>query len=50
MPDGVDRQTERLGSFLRGHASEIAHFNESRERLVFLSQVLNSVVQLDKFD
>jgi hypothetical protein len=50
VTDDVDRKAERLGRFLRGHATEIAHFDQPGERLILGSQSFDGVVQLDKLE
>src|SRR5688572_29803286 len=48
MADSVDRQAKRLRRLLRGHAAEIPHFDQPRQRFVFRRQGFDGVVQLDQ--
>ena len=50
MPDDVDRQIQGPCCFFRGHASEVPHFDQPRQRFVFGSQFLHRIIQPEEFE
>ena len=50
MPDDVDRQIQGPCCFFRGHASEVLHFDQPRQRFVFGSQFLHRIIQPEEFE
>ena len=50
VPDDMDRLAQDIGGFLRRHSSEVAHLDQSSQRLILAREFFQRAIEIEQID